>query len=259
MEQNDLVSVIIPCYNHAEFLEATIQSVVNSTYKPLEVIIVNDGSTDHSEQVAQKLAAKYSNVKYLFQKNQGPSAARNNGIKKAQGKYILPLDADDLISSEYIEEAVHYLHDGNTKLVYCEAEFFGEKQGRWKLPDFSRDKLVRDNMIFCSALYRKQDWESCGGYDERMTWGWEDWEFWISMLKNGGEVKKIPQVGFYYRVRKKSRRKSTNKEAKRKTIELINEKHKTFVYSHLGGPLRKSRSLSKIINLVYKNILGRKL
>jgi hypothetical protein len=136
----------------------------------------------------------------------------------------------------------------SAKVVYCKAEFFGEKTGYWELPDFSLRKLATDNLIFCCALYRKTDWELAGGYDELMTWGWEDWEFWIAMLKSGGDVVRLPFVGFFYRTRKDSRRKSTNKLAKRKTIDLINNKHYDFVRRELGGPLRFNRSLSRVIN-----------
>ncbi|HPR60734.1 MAG TPA: glycosyltransferase family A protein [Prolixibacteraceae bacterium] len=250
------VSIVIPCYNHAQFLEETIASVLNSTYKQFEIIIVNDGSSDNSEALAQQLANENPNITYLYQQNQGPSVARNYGIKTAKGKYILPLDADDRISADYIEKAVAVLESApKVKVVYCEAEFFGEKSGKWKLPEFSRKYLARENMIFLSAMFRKADWESIGGFDERMTWGWEDWEFWISMLKNDGDVVRLPITGFFYRIRKGSRRKSTNKIAKKKTIALINEKHSAFIYSQLHGPLRTQRSCSVFVNKL-SNLLG---
>lgn len=251
----NLVSIIIPCYNHAAFLEQTVLSVLASDYPSIEIIIVDDGSHDDSIKIGQRLSEKYPIVKAIQQKNQGPAAARNNGIKIATGNFILPLDADDLISTNYISRAVLEFHDETVSLVYCNAEFFGEKTGEWKLKPFSLSSLVLDNMIFCSAIFRKKDWEAVGGYDERMTWGWEDWEFWISLLKNGGRVVKLPIIGFFYRVRKNSRRKSTNKEAKEKTISLINSKHKEFLYNYLKGPLHYQRSWSKRINII-KNLLG---
>lgn len=259
MTSNKLVSVVIPCYNHGNFLEETVQSVLNSGYSPLEIILVNDGSTDHSEQVSLELTRKHQNLHYIAQENSGPAAARNRGIGMARGTYILPLDADDLISPHYLEKAVDLLEREQAKVVYCEAEFFGEKGGKWNLPPFSRRLLARENMIFCSALYRKEDWLACGGYDETMTWGWEDWEFWISMVKEGGEVRKLPDVHFFYRVGKNSRRKSTNRQAKAKTVQLINRKHKAFVFEQLSGPLRINRSLSRLTNLFFKNVLFRKL
>jgi glycosyltransferase involved in cell wall biosynthesis len=251
MEIKPLVSIVIPCFNHEKFIAETIESVCQSSYQPIEIVVVNDGSSDNSELVVISLQNKYPNLKYISQNNAGPAAARNRGIRESEGKYILPLDADDLISPDYIEKAVEVLeNDSLVKLVYCNAEFFEERTGEWKLKPFSPGSLAMDNMIFCSAIYRKEDWIAAGGYDERMIWGWEDWEFWISLLKNGGEVVKLSITGFYYRVRKNSRRKTTNKDAKAKTIALINDKHKDFVYMYLNGPLHFQRSLSKKINFV---------
>lgn len=90
-----LVSVVIPCYNQASFLKETIESVLKSTYPKIEIIIVNDGSTDHSLQVALKAASTNQQIDVIDQENSGVAAARNNGIQKAKGELILPLDGDD--------------------------------------------------------------------------------------------------------------------------------------------------------------------
>lgn len=247
--EQELVSVVIPCYNHADFIEETVESILKSDYKNLEIIIVNDGSKDDSQQVIESIAAKFPQVNHVFQNNAGPSVARNNGIQQANGKYILPLDADDLISSIYISEAVAaFQKNKQVKVVYCEAEKFGEKQGRWNLKPFSLYQLARDNMIFVSAVFKKSDWEACGGYSEDIIWGWEDWEFWIKMLKNGGLVVKLPFVGFFYRIRSVSRRKSMDKTKKNEMIKYINSKHKDFIYSQLDGPLHIQRTHSKTYN-----------
>jgi glycosyltransferase involved in cell wall biosynthesis len=246
------VSIVIPIFNQAQFLGETFESVLKSTFKPLEVILIDDGSTDDSAEIAFKLKLENPEiVSVIVQENSGPAKARNEGIKIAKGKYILPLDGDDLIGLTYIENAVKILEERpDVKVVYSEAEKFGDKKGKWKLKPFSLKALSLDNMIFVSAFYRKKDWETVGGYDERMTWGWEDWEFWINMLKSGGEVLKLPETGFYYRIRKNSRRKSTNKESKQKTIDLINSKHKDFLFSQINGPLHYQRSLSPLINTI---------
>lgn len=244
-----LVSVVVPCYNHGRFLEETIQSVQMSTWENIEIIIVNDGSVDNSEDVAKKLVDQHENIHYLYQQNSGPSVARNNGILVAQGELILPLDADDLISPDYIEAAVkEFINDQDLKLVYCEAEKFGAKSGKWKLENFSLDRLAYKNMIFVSALFKKTDWQKAGGFAEEMTWGFEDWEFWISLLKSGGKVKKLPLTGFYYRIQQKSRRKSVDNSGRKKTVDFINEKHQDFIYKQLGGPLRYQKSMSNFIN-----------
>src|SRR5690554_6675646 len=254
---NNTVSIIIPCYNQGRYLAETVKSVLDSTHKALEIVIVNDGSTDDTPEVGEELALENPNIRYLSQDNSGPSVARNHGIKKAKGNYILPLDADDLISSDYIDKAVQVLVlRPEVKVVYCEAEKFGSKNEPWQLKPFSLDLLAKNNMIYVSAMYRKSDWEACGGYDENFVWGREDWEFWISMLKEGGEVVKLPIVGFFYRISPHSRRKSMNKWKKKKLIAYINLKHRDFIYKMLKGPLRFQRSLSKPCNILL-NAIGK--
>ena len=253
MNSFPLFSVIIPCYNQGQYLRETVQSVIASTYTDIEIIIVDDGSKDNSHEVATELiqAHKTRDIHYVHQNNSGPSKARNHGIRLAKGKYILPLDADDRIAPNYISEAVTVLENTpGVKLVYCEAEKFEGKTGHWKLRPFSLDLLARDNMIFVSGIFRKSDWEKCGGFDENMIWGREDWEFWISLLKSGGEVVKLPFVGFYYRVKANSRRKGMTSERKKKIIAYINHKHKDFIYARLNGPLRFQRTHSKKYNSV---------
>lgn len=251
-----LVSVIIPCYNQAVFMEQTIQSVLHSNYSTIEIILVNDGSTDNTEEIGKKLESENENIFYYSQINSGPSVARNHGIRKAKGNYILPLDSDDIISVDYISEAVKAFEaDHEVKVVYCEAEKFGEKEGRWNLKPFSLQSLAVNNMIFVSALYKKEDWERCGGYSKDMVSVGEDWEFWISMLKNGGKVVKLPITGFYYRIRSNSRRKGMTNAKKKQMIDYVNIKHKDFIYQQLNGPLRFQRTYSRKYNSFLK-ILG---
>ena len=257
MVHAELFSVVIPCYNHAAFIEQTVDSVLKSTYPNIEIIIVDDGSKDESKTVAEKLAATHTNITYVYQENQGPSKARNNGIGRAKGIYILPLDADDLISQDYIEAAVTILkNDSEVKVVYAEAEKFMEKTGPWKLKTFSLYNLARNNMIYVSGIYRKSDWEAVGGYSDDMTLVWEDWEFWIKVLKKGGKVIKLPFVGFYYRIQSSGRRKTMDDEKKRSIIAYLNIKHKDFMYEQLKGPLRYQRTYSKSYNQLMR-LLGR--
>lgn len=245
-----MVSVIIPCFNHSHFLEETVRSVLDSNYADLEIIVIDDGSTDGSADVGQRLSAIYPEVSCFYQENAGPSAARNHGVSKARGKYILALDADDLIAPNYIEEAVTLLEgDTNIKVVYAEAVKFGAVNRKWKLKKYTPYRLAIDNMIYVSAIYRRSDWERIGGYTEDSALVREDWEFWIKLLKDGGEVVKLPFVGFYYRIHSNSRRKSMSKVTKDKEIDYLNVHHSDFFQAQLGGPLRKARSLSRIINL----------
>ncbi|MBO7546632.1 MAG: glycosyltransferase [Paludibacteraceae bacterium] len=256
-----LVSIIVPCYNMSAFLEETLRSVVASDYRPLEVIVVDDGSTDDSAEVAEKLMTSILSTfkgelervsfSLLRQPNSGVSAARNNGLQQARGTYILPLDADDRIGPTFISHAVAAMENNpGLKVVYCRAEFFGERQGEWFLPDYSPALLARKNMIPATALYRRQDALNFGGYctDEIFR---EDWDFWLSMLEHGGEVLRLDEVGFFYRIRTGSRRHLTRQQ-KHCMIDAVNRRHAEFLYKQLGGPLHYHRSWSRFLNLFRK-------
>jgi glycosyltransferase involved in cell wall biosynthesis len=256
---NPLVSIVIPCYNQGKYLKETVQSVLSSSYRPIEIIIVNDGSTDDSEEIAEELLHFHREVRLINQINGGVAKARNTGIADAKGTFILPLDGDDLISPNYIEEAIKVLSTrAEVKVVYCNAVKFNESgQKTWKLKPFSRNRLAKDNMIFVAALFRKADWENVEGFSEDMKMGREDWEFWIKMLKNGGEVVQLPFVGFYYRLTPGSKRKKTGTTQKKKErIAYLNAKHLDFFEKELNGPLRIQRTWSKPYNTLLK-LLGK--
>lgn len=253
--QKPLVSVVIPCFNQGKYLKETVQSVLSSTYRPIEIVIVDDGSTDNSLEISRSLAASFSKVRVFEQKNSGVSVARNRGIKEAKGEIILPLDGDDLISSNYMEEAVNtLLENPGVKVVYCQAVKFNENgEKAWKLKPFSLYQLARDNMIFASAFFWKKHAMEVGGFSEDMLMGREDWEFWIKMLKNGGDVVRLPFVGFYYRQTTSSKRKKTGTSAKKRArIDYLNRKHPEFFERVLAGPLRIQRTWSKPYNKLLK-------
>jgi len=269
-----LVSLIVPCYNQAQYLDEALQSVSNQTYENWECIIVNDGSTDNTEQTAKAWIEKDNRFSYLFFENKGLSNARNSGIAKAIGEFILPLDADDKIAANYIASAIDAFKKDNTlKVVYCKAEKFGAETGIWTLPDFSLSNLAIKNMIFCSGFFRKKDWELVGGYDSGMIYGWEDWEFWIAVLKNGGNVKCLDEVGFYYRIKSKSMLNQVNHDHSVYLQEYLSVKHADFFVKIFGSfaflntkhdTLKKEyeakfKSEKFVINLFCKTFLGFKI
>lgn len=251
MEKFPLVSVIIPVYNMQEYIAETLDSVLASDYPNFEIVVVDDGSADKSAAQCQVYADKYEKIHFYSQSNSGASAARNHAIRKSLGEYILPLDGDDKISSRYITEAVKILSiRPNVKVVASNAEFFGDRTGLWELPEFDLKLLARKNLMNCSSMYRKSDWERVGGYCEEIK-GREDWDFWISMLKNGGDVFRLPIVGLHYRIRENSKRVKARKW-KHEIIDKFNERHAEFFKQQLGGPLRYVRQMSSFINFFWK-------
>lgn len=241
------VSVIIPVYNMELYIAETLDSVLQSDYNNFEVIVMDDGSTDDSYSVAQKYAESDSRVRLYRQPNGGASLARNNAIEKAEGVYILPVDGDDLISSNYISQAAEILDESpNVKVVSREAEFFGKKTGRWKFKPFSLNLLCRTNLIDACSMYRKSDWRAVGGYGKKIM-GREDWDFWLSIFATGGDFVRLPIVGFYYRIRANSKRVRT-RVLHKEVIDAFNIRHKPLFYKELCGKLHYQRTHSRFIN-----------
>lgn len=242
---NPLVSVIIPLYNAAPFIVEALDSIVASTYCPIEVVVVDDGSTDDSLHIAEDYAKAHSEVRVIHQANAGVSAARNHAIRVSKGEYILPVDADDKIAASYIGHAVAAMNE-QVRIVGCRAEYFGDKQGEWSLPEFSHELLARKNMIHVSSLFRKADWQRVNGFCEQDIYR-EDWDFWLSMMELGGEYVRLNEVGLYYRVQKSSRRAKAKNE-KRAIVDAINRRHPAYMEKYLNGPLHYHRSWSKFLN-----------
>ncbi|MDR1406490.1 MAG: glycosyltransferase [Tannerella sp.] len=240
-----LVSVIIPVYNSDKFLEETLLSVLSSTYPNVEIVIVDDGSTDDSPAIAARYAGQYDHIHFLQQANAGTSVARNRAIEAATGEYILPVDSDDRISAEYISLAVEAIRGDGVKLVYSEAEFFGDRTGAFRLPPFSIRLLARRNIIHTCGMYRREDWVRAGGYIAHV--GREDWVFWIALLKDGGKVVRLKHTGFYYRIRAGSKR-TEDRAMQNHTIDMLNGLYPDFFLRELKGPLHYRRTWSRLIN-----------
>ncbi|UNK18017.1 glycosyltransferase [Paenibacillus sp. N3/727] len=199
------VSIIMPCYNDGEYIEEAVASVFAQTYKNIELVIVDDGS-DNEQTLSVLSRLSGPDIKLLKTNRARPAGARNTGITQATGKYILPLDADDIIEPDYVEKAVQVLEkNGHIGVVYCYADLFGENNGKWELPNYSLDKMLLDNIVFVTALFHKEDWEKVGGFNTDMEHGMEDYDFWLSILEIGKEIYQIPEVLFHYRIKPASR------------------------------------------------------
>ena len=236
MNEKIMISVIVPCYNQAQNLDECLQSVLDQTYPDWECLIVDDGSPDKTEEIARQWIKKDSRFRYLKKENGGLSSARNAGIKEAIGQWILPLDADDKIDVHYMEIAEKEF-EKNYSVIYCQAQKFGNENGAWILPEYNMENLAIGNMIFCTSFFRKTDWFEIGGFDESLLTGWEDWDFWISLLKKNKKVLKLNRVCFYYRIKDNSMLTTLfnekGKEKKRTTLRYIILKHIDFFVDYI--------------------------
>lgn len=258
MDKTPLVSVVVPVYNMESFLPETLDSILASDYPNFEVVVVDDGSKDASYRVACDYAKKDRRVRAYTQPNGGACAARNQAVRLAEGEFILPVDADNLIEPGLIADSVkEILKDPSVKVVAPRADFFGERTGEWKLPPFSLHLLARKNIMDTCALYRKKEWERVGGYCENII-AREDWEFWIAILKDGGKVVRLPEIGLHYRIRNVSKR-VTDRSLKRHVVKTLNARHPEFFERELGGPLHYRRSWSVLLNHIYRLFHPRKI
>lgn len=204
-----MISVVIPCYNMGAFIEETIASVKSQTFRNFEIIVVDDGSDDTKTVACLDRLASDGAVRLYRTPNKGVTSARNHGIQEARGTFILPVDADDLIEPDFLEKAVRVFEEHpETAIVCCDAIMFGALTGLCCLPEFSRERLLSENLLFASSMFRKSDWQTVGGYCEAMRYGWEDWEFWIAMTRHRGTVVRIAEPLLKYRICNNSRDRS---------------------------------------------------
>lgn len=166
-------SIVIPYWGEYEkYLPECLECVSKQTYKDYEVIVVNDCSD--------------------------LPTARNRGIERANGEFILCLDVDDKIDPRYLEKCVEEF-DFGADIVYCDAKEFGDHSAECLIPDsFTKEELFQSNRLVACSPFRKKDWNKIGGYDENMKDGYEDWDFWIRMMREDKKFVKIKETLFFY-------------------------------------------------------------
>lgn len=204
---NPLVSIITPCYNDGAYLRECVQCVKDIKYSNLEHIIINDGSTDTKTlDILNQLSKEEPSIKILHVQNGGVCKARNKAIAESSGKYIMPLDADDLISADYVSMAVDILENSSdVKVVTTNYKMFGERNKIIYVKDYSLSKLLGHNFLVNSSVYRRIDFDSVNGYNENMIAGLEDWDFFIKILETGGDVHILEGINYLYRIKERSK------------------------------------------------------
>jgi glycosyltransferase involved in cell wall biosynthesis len=240
-----LVSVIIPCYNDGHYLDDSIASARSQAFTDLEIIIVNDGSTDTA--TLQKLASLNDPLITVLHKENGHlSSARNHGIRHAKGQFIATLDADDKFETTFIEKGVTVLQNNTTiGVVTCYLKSFGLKKFKWKpLGGDVKNFLYRQESC-ASAMFRKECWEKINGYDEQMKSGYEDWEFWIRITAAGWQVHVIKEYLLNYRITEKSMLLTQSEPNRKEIVNYIMEKHKELYWQQL----KQAVTERKIIDL----------
>jgi glycosyltransferase involved in cell wall biosynthesis/GT2 family glycosyltransferase len=235
------VSIIIPYYNMGRYLPETLRSLQAQTFEDYEMILVDDGSTDPtSQQLVDELEGT-PKLRIVRKPNGGLSSARNAGLREARGRWILPVDPDDLLSPTFLEKAVDVMSRSPklgyvTSLVSYFTENPREPIGGWVPWGMERDALCVENVAStCAALMERRLLEEVGGYDEWLT-SFEDWDVFCAMAERGYEGLIIPEFLFHYRMRLDS---MTRTEATRSRHQLI----AYLLQKHPGLPTGDNRAL----------------
>lgn len=194
------VSIVIPCFNGGDMVREAVDSALAQTHPDLEVVVVDDGSSDPVTLAALAEVAQLPGVKLVRQTNQGLPMALNRGVVETTGAYLLVLAHDDQFLPPYATLAAAVLDTRpEVGIVYCRAERFGASSGEWPLPDFDIGGMLFGNMIFASAMYRRADFDLVDGYSHARRRGFEDHEFWLRILALGREVERLDEILFRYR------------------------------------------------------------
>lgn len=193
--------VIIPCFNASEYVVETLDSVANQTYKNIEVIAIDDGSTDDTLDILYGYQKNMPTLTVISQPNTYCVIARQNAIAHAKGGYLVCLDSDDKLHPNYIEKCVNLAQKDDLDIIYADAQYFDAIDKKWDLPEFKLPDFLHCNCIYITAMIKKSTFDKVGGFDINLT-HFEDWDLFISIIKNGGRVGKINEVLFFYRQRK---------------------------------------------------------
>jgi glycosyltransferase involved in cell wall biosynthesis len=222
------VSIITAYYNAGSIFTETVRAIQRMTFTQWEWIIIDDGSTD-SDSISRlaDLSATDHRVRMFQQENAGPSIARNRAAREARGKYLFQIDVDDLIEPTFVETALWVLE--------CQDQFaacgsynvtFGGQQLLWKHGFHDNElTLTQENMMTHQVIIRRDAFLACGGYDESIIRGHEDWDLWLNLARAGYWGYTIPEFLTWYRNQPNSRRAETAGENHHAFHAWLRKKH----------------------------------
>jgi glycosyltransferase involved in cell wall biosynthesis len=244
-DQNEKLTVVIPFYNMGPYIEDCILSVLASTYNELEVLVVNDGSTDPSSIKALETVSRWEKVRVVHQKNQGLALTRNAGAGRASGAFIAFLDADDKVAPTYYEKAIAALKKNrNVYFAGAWVQYFENSTQLW--PAFTPQPpyaLVHNPVNSSGLVYKKAAFLAGGLNDGKTDYGLEDYESVVSMLHHGFNGVVLPEALFFYRVRSGSMFRAITREKLLYSNKYIIEKHADYY----------TKFAAQIVNLLNAN------
>jgi glycosyltransferase involved in cell wall biosynthesis len=224
-----LVSIVVPCHNYARFLPEAIESALGQDYADVEVIVIDDGSTDDSLAVASRYEERTT---VLTQPNQGLAATCNRGAREAAGETLMFLSADDRLEPTYVSELRAALERRpEASFAYCSARLFGAESGVAPARPFSAFSLIRGrNYINGSALTRRAAYLAADGYPEDLgETGFDDWDFWLTMLELGHRGTYVPKPLLHWRRHEGGSRNPASRGASGSETARVRERHAVLI------------------------------
>jgi glycosyltransferase involved in cell wall biosynthesis len=246
---NDDVTVVIACFNYGAYVAESVASALAQTGGAPRLIVVDDGSTDPETLAA--LDRLPPQVDIVRQSNVGVAAARNAGLRRADTRYALVLDADDLLARDALQRLREPLEtDPQLAYSYGVMRFFGAWEGELKLPPFDPYGLLYRHSVGSAALMRRELLDEVGGFDPAFA-GYEDWEFWLHALARGFRGRRVEAVTLMYR-RHANTRHLAARPRYRRTFRQLRRKHASL-YTRAGRRrLGRDSNLSGAARLVYR-------
>ena len=201
-----VVSIIIPAYNAHLYIGATLESAVNQTFRSFEIIVVDDGSTDDTQAIAQNFCDR--GVTVISQSNAGPAAARNRALSIARGEYVALLDADDLWEPDYLQTMVGFLNSHpEVSIAFSDSIFFGKSKFNGRrfqevyppcIPITFAKLAAQISHVCVAATIRREIFDRIGPFDDRLR-AIDDFDLWLRALHAGCRIEPVPRVLVRYR------------------------------------------------------------
>ena len=194
------VTAVVPCFDYGRLVQQAVDSLRRQSYPALEIVVVDDGSTDPETLAALAELEQHSTVRVVHQPNQGLVGARMAGAAAATGELLLFLDNDDLLEPEAIALlAAHLVADAGAAFAYPAQHFFGDEELVWEPQDYNAYDLLWSNHPTVCSMVRAADFRAVSGYDRSMQFGWEDWEHWIALAAGQRFGRSVPVPVFRHR------------------------------------------------------------
>ncbi len=202
----DKVSIIVTCYNHEKYIKQCLESIFAQTHQNVQLIVVNDGSTDKSANIIESTLVKspYQDTLFISQKNMGSCIARNTGLDRINGKYILIVDSDNYLDPDHLEKSIEALIENNADIAYCSLVSAMTGEIIHEVPEFSFDKLLASNYIDTCSLFKSsvlKDHRFDLSLNRKFM---QDYDFFLSLIMDGAKPTKVNNLYINYRILEES-------------------------------------------------------